>query len=227
MRHDLLFLKRVKSPETQNSRIITTYTNDHPRVKGILDKYWHLLTSDPTMGPLVPPVGDLIVQSYFRGSNRGDPCGSCNYYKYMNPRKNIRLPNGNLFVPRRFSNCQTIGVVYLLQCSCGCYYIGETIQKLWQRIYRYIRAMKTSDSDSPLGRHVAQAHSGVFPKISILVIDRVHPSFSGGDFNKSLLLQELIWISNLNATLPPSLNEAFNLKPFLPDFSSGDFDRDL
>lgn len=201
-RHDLLFFKKAKPPEIQNSRIITTYTNDHSRVKGILDKYWHLLTSDPTVGPLVPltpriayrwatSVGDLIVQSEFWGSTRGDPCkftgtypcGSCNYCKYMDRKKNIWIPNGSLYIPWHFSNCLTMEVAYFLQCSCGCYYIGKIIQKLWQRISRHIRAMKMSESDSPWGRHVAQAHNGVFPKISLFWIvfipASISPSFNG------------------------------------------------
>lgn len=99
------------------------------------------------------------------------------------------------------------------------------IQKLWQR--SHIRAMQTSNPDLPLGRYVLQVHSGIFPAVLIFVLDRIHPSPQGGDFNKLLLQCELRWILNLNATSPPGLNEAFNLKPFLHSFSSGGLDRDL
>lgn len=54
----------------------------------------------------------------------------------------------------------------------------------------------------------------LFPKVPILVLDRLHLRFRGGDFNKLLLQHELRWISNLNATSPPGLNKAFNLKLF-------------
>lgn len=110
------------------------------------------------------------------------------------------------FFPNHFSKCQTMGVVYLLLCSCNCFYVRKTIQKLWQRLYRHLRAMKTNDTDLPLGRH---------------------PGSWGGDFNKLLLQRELRWICNLSATWPPGLNETFNLKPFLPGFSSETFNRDL
>lgn len=76
-------------------------------------------------------------------------------------------------------------IVYLLQCDCGCYYIGKTIQKLWQIIYHHIWAMKTTNPDLPLGRHVAQVHNGRFPRVTILVLDRIHPSSQGGDFKNS------------------------------------------
>lgn len=157
-------------------------------------KYWHLLTSDPTVGRFVPPfpmityrqatsVGDLLVQSEFRGSVRGDPCktvgtfpcGSCSYCKYMNTRKNIYLPNGMPFKPKHYSNCQTTGVVYLILCNCNCFYVGKTVQKLWQRLYHHIRAMEIANPDLPLGRHDAQIHNGICPTISVMVLDRLHP----------------------------------------------------
>lgn len=87
--------------------------------------------------------------------------------------------------------------------------------------------MQTADPDLPLGRHVAQVHEGVCPKISVLVLDRLHPSSRGGDYNKMLLQRELHWISKLGTTLPSGLNEAFNLKPFLPGFATGGFDKNL
>lgn len=145
----------------------------------------------------------------------------------MDTRKNICLPNGWTLTPKHFANCQTMGVVYLLRCGCGYYYIVKTIQKLWQRIYRHILAMQTNDPDLPLRRHVAQVHDGHFPKVRILVLGQVHSSSRGGDFNKLLLQRELRWISDLNTTLPPGLNEVFNFKPFLPGFSSGGFKRDV
>lgn len=143
----------------------------------------------------------------------------------MDTHKNIRLPNGWNFTPKHYANCQTTGVTYLLQCGCSCY--CKTIQKLWQRIYHHILALQTSNPDLPLGRHVAQVHNGPFPKVTILVLDRIHSGSQGGDFHKLLLQRELRWISDLNATSPPGLKQAFNFKPFLQGFSSGGFERDM
>lgn len=147
-------------------------------------------------------------------------------YMYIDSRKTIHLPNGMCFFPKHYSNCQTAGVVYLILCSCNCFYVEKTIQKLWQRLYRHIKAMQTCNPDLPLGRHVAQTHSGNCPKISVLMLDRLHPSPRGGDFNK-YLQHELKWICILNATQSPGLNEAFKLKPFLPGYATGGFDKDL
>lgn len=140
------------------------------------NKYWHILISDPTIGPFVPPtplvtfrratsVGDMLVKSELKGSTRGDPCkvmstfprGSCAYCRYMDTRKNVQLPNGWTFISKHFANCQTTDL--------GCYYIGKTIQKLWKKIYCHISAMKTSNPDLPLGRHGAQVHNGHSPEL--------------------------------------------------------------
>lgn len=62
---------------------------------------------------------------------------------------------------------------------------------------------------------------GKFPNIKFLILDHIHPSFRGGDWNKTLLQMELCQIHNLKATSPPGLNEATSFKPFLEGFSSG------
>lgn len=90
-------------------------------------------------------VCDMLVQSEFEGSNRGDPCktvgtftcGTCSYCKYMDTRKDIYLPNGMHFNPRHYSNCQTTGVVYLLLCSCSCFCVGKTTKIMAETISPY------------------------------------------------------------------------------------------
>lgn len=75
--------------------------------------------------------------------------------------------------------------------------------------------METNNSDLPLGRHAQIVHGGRFPRIKFLILDHVHPSSRGGDWNKTLLQLELRWIHILKATLPPGLNKAVCFKSFL------------
>lgn len=79
-RHDLLFShQKTTSNPNDYTRIITTCSNEHLKVNQTFNKYWHILASDPTIGPFVPPitlvmfrrttsVGDLLVQRKFKGS---------------------------------------------------------------------------------------------------------------------------------------------------------------
>lgn len=152
-RHNLLFPhKKDTSTSHDYTSIITTFSNEHLKIRQICNKYWHTLTSDPAKGPFVPPtplvtfrqaasVGDLLVKSEFKCSKRGDPCntlgtfpwGSCAHCCYMDTRKSIRLPNGWTFVSKHFANCQSTLVIYLLQCECGCYYIGKNHTKIMEK----------------------------------------------------------------------------------------------
>lgn len=115
----------------------------------------------------------------------------------------------------------------LYNASVVFFYVGKTIQKLCKRLYRHIAAMKSKDPDSPWGRHIALMHNERLPKISVLVLDRIHQTFRGGDSNKLLLQREMRWIANLNATSPPGLNEILSYKPFLQGFTSGGYEGNL
>lgn len=243
-RHTLLFNTKQKN-SNQPTKFIMRYCDQHQKVNDILNKYWYLLLADPTLKPHITEkpsiiyrraksLRDNLIKSEFK-NKRGDPCktkgtykcGTCNYCQYMHTTKNVTLPNGCLFKPHHFANCRTPGVVYMLLCECGSFYIGKTIQEFWRRAYRHILSLQQCDPDLPLGRHATKMHGGKFPHITFLILDRVHQSGRGGDWNKRLLQCELRWIFDLNATSPPGLNEAMNFRPFLEGYTSGGWDRDI
>lgn len=195
---------------------------------------------DPNVGPFVPNVPsftfrrarslqDQLVASEFKEGGRKDPCklfgsftcGGCGYCRFMNTSKNLLLPNGEKYSPRHFANCSTPGVVYLLLCECACFYVGKTAQEFWRFAYRHLASMRTCNPSLPLGRHVTNVHDGICPKVSFVILDRVHPGMRGGDWNKTLLQREQRWIFRLNATSPPGLNGSISFRPFLEGFSSG------
>lgn len=144
-------------------------------------------------------VASRLVRSEFKGDSFAEHCkykgtfmcGACGYCKFMYTIKNPTLPDGSTFRPKHFANCKTKGVVYMLQCECGCFYVGKTKLEFWHRAYRHIQSMQTCDPDLPLGRHTTLVHQGIFPKIKFLILDQVHPSPRGGDWNKDLLQLEL------------------------------------
>lgn len=55
-----------------------------------------------------------LVHCKYRGTYM---CGACGYCRYMDTSKNPALPNGQTFKPHHFANCQTFGVVYLLNVT--------------------------------------------------------------------------------------------------------------
>lgn len=199
---------------------------------------------DPNLDRLVPEIplftfrratsiASRLVKSEYSRDREADHCkykgtfmcGSCGYCKYMDTIKSPTLPNGQTFKPWHFANCKTFGVVYLLRCDCGCFYIGKTKLPFWQRAYWHIKSMQVCNPDLPLGRHTTLIHRGIFPRIKFLILDRIHPSPRGGDWNKGLLQLELLCINMLRATHPPGLNDAVCFKPFLEGFNSGRMEK--
>lgn len=74
-----------------------------------------------------------------------------------------------------------------------------------------MHSMQIGNLYLPLGRDVARRHKYRMPK----------GNFTGGDWNKILVQSEMRWITYLNATTPPGLNEAESYRLFLEGFSSG------
>lgn len=93
--------------------------------------------------------------------------------------------------------------------------------EFWHRAYRHIRSMQTCNPDCLWEDIPPWYIRSVFPRITFLILDRIHPNPRGGDWNKSLLQLELRWIFTLRATHPPGLNDAVCFKPFLEGFNSG------
>lgn len=192
------------------------FTNQHEAIKQIAKRYWHILTMDPVIGPYVSKdpsfafkrarsLRDHLVSSDLKRSGKSCLCKYCKYCRFMNTARDLVLPNRDKYLPKHYANCQTTAV----------------IQHFWQRAYRHILSMKACNPDLPLGRHVTNFHNGLPPKISFLILDRVHTSRRGGDINKLLLQQEQRWIFHQNATQPPGLNGSISYRPFLEGSASG------
>lgn len=173
------------------------------------------------------------MKSEYTGRWRKDPCkrfgtlscGGCKICRYMNTSSSVVLPDGSEFTARHFANCKTAGVVYLLTCPCGYFYIGKTKLEFRERAGRHISTMRTGNPELPLGRHVRLIHDGKLPDIKFLILDRIHPNTQGGDWNKILLQRETRWITNLRANQPPGLNEVVSFRPFLEGFNSGGWEE--
>lgn len=200
----------------------------------ILHKDCYLLYTDTTLElltndrPLItfrraPSLHDKLVHSEFT-TKKQFPCGHCGYCKYKDTRKKIILPNGDDFKPKHYVNCHTAGVVYLLNCDCGSFYVGKTKLKLWRRIFRHVVSIEKLDHSLPLGRHSALIHGDSTPKVTFLTLDHFGATPRWGDYNKSLLLK---WIFHLKSTTASGLNEAFHFRPYLAGFESGVCELDL
>lgn len=84
-RNDLLHNPSSKTRRENPISIITRFSNQQKWIKSIVQKYWHVLTMDPIIGPFVPKIPvltfrrarslrDQLVSSEFREGGHRDPC---------------------------------------------------------------------------------------------------------------------------------------------------------
>lgn len=186
------------------------YSRQHRSINKIIKRHWSILTDDPKLREFVhekPTITyrramslrDKLVQSEYINENGrlkprsvvgSFPCGHCSYCPLIKKDKTFVLPNGNTFTPTQFVNCHTRGVVYLMECECGAYYVGKTRQKFWKRISQHVYSMQVGKPHLPIGRHVISIHNYRAPKVTFVALCRMHIPTIGGDWKKTLLQKE-------------------------------------
>lgn len=85
-------------------------------------------------------------------------------------------------------------MVYLGKCSW--LYVGKTHKELRRSILEHIRDIEHAH-DTPIARHMREAHSENLYAITFTMIEVVKTTELKGDFDKRLLLKETAWIYHL------------------------------
>lgn len=134
-------------------------------------------------------------------------CGLCIQCSYMIILKEFVHLNGRKFIPHHFVNCSTPGVVYLITCECGDFYVGKTSRPLSRCVYEHVWDIAIGNLNTPWGCDAAFKHGYKKFKIGVRALDHVHPNVRGGDVNQHLLRLEKRWIYDLRATHVPGLND--------------------
>lgn len=127
----------------------------------------------------------------------------------------IVLPNGEIYYPIFSATCRTQGVVYLMTCTCGVFYVGKTVRQLRQRINDHIYYSGNGKMLTPVSRHLNIYHRFDTSSIVFAVLAVVPKSPRSGEWERFILQKETLWIERLNATRAPGLNESHSYKPFL------------
>lgn len=234
-RDEALFGRRHKEPSS-TVRLITTYNSQHNKVKEILNRHWYLLTNDAILNKYVKnypeitfrrakSIRDKVTRSHFDtlngvGESQGQTngtwkCEKCDFCSWIYVNQSMYLPNGKMHTIHHFVDCQTIGIVYIMFCICGAFYIGKTKRQFWRRIKDHIYYGHSNKLNTPIGRHIALAHKWDTSVVKFAALERIIPDERGGDFDKKILQREARWIFSLQATVAPGLNESMSYKPYL------------
>lgn len=110
-------------------------------------------------------IRDTVIHSTFinkkevQGGIKGlIKCHKCKTCKWISEGKRFSLPNGWQHILKQNIACETQGVVYLLYCRCGAFYIGKTRRQLRQRLLDHLYDIEAGKLDKSLCRHVGFKH---------------------------------------------------------------------
>lgn len=142
-------------------------------------------------------------------------CRSCTWSNNMVKTDKFHdLHTGKEYNIRSVITCNTSHVIYLLFCPCRKYYIGQTARKLKIRLNEHRSSIKRADMTSPVARHFCE-HGHRVKDLKCIGSEKVALNRRCGDQEKRLLQRECVWIHKLKTLFPSSMNEDFNMCPFL------------
>ena len=224
-------------PSAKESRIVcaTTFSPISHDIKSSVQKHWHILSSDPSIGHSFkcPPIfanrrSDNLRNVLVRADCYTPPtnflstlpggnftCASCAQCNAMIKGDTFCHPHtGKTFFIKDRISCRTKHIVYLLKCPCGLSYVGKTTRELRTRISEHKSSIRNKDMKSPVARHFNSAGHDVCT-LKFQGIEFVPPPKRGGNRDKILLQREARWIHLLQTESPKGLNEELILSCFL------------
>lgn len=178
----------------------------HVLLSSVLNKHWWLLERESKFAPFISQkpcitykksnsFRDDLIMSHYKGEKRKDPCTvhgtykcqNCKYCQYIWGREFTTPFSSIIEECRHFVNCKTEGVVYIMLCECGAFYIGKTSRPFWKRIKEHVNGMRDCTETSPIGRHRIAHHLRQTIKIRFAALERVHRNPRGGNFDNIIV----------------------------------------
>ncbi|CAJ0938687.1 unnamed protein product [Ranitomeya imitator] len=209
---------------------VHTYHPLIPKVHSIIRKHWPLLSKAypdiKTFGEPVlmctkrpPNIKDKLVRADI-GSTRPNttqkllssrrngtfPCLSCAACSNVIRSENITHPRtGRSYPIKGFFTCNSNFVVYLVKCPCGVLYVGETTQRIKDRIASHKSTIRCGKTWLPLPDHFIKSRHTV-AQLKFQIIEHVPRPRRGGDHIRLLKSRETYWIHKLDTMTPKGLN---------------------
>ncbi|XP_063782381.1 uncharacterized protein LOC134932160, partial [Pseudophryne corroboree] len=215
---------------------ITTYNCHEKIIRQSLNKHWNILMMDPVLRKVLPPkpqvvfrktssLKEILAPSLLKSTTsiQSKPCqgcykcGSCNICKlvHRNRKKFSNNDNSREYTIKHFINCNSLMVIYLLECPCGLKYVGKTKRVLKLRIQEHARNIKNKITTHAIYRHFHEFHHSNPEDMTFKGIEIVNLGERGGDILNKLSKREMFWIFELKTMAPLGFNEGFEIAPFL------------
>ncbi|OCT78082.1 hypothetical protein XELAEV_18029182mg [Xenopus laevis] len=130
------------------------------------------------------------------------PNETCTVKRKKQPWQKYQSSPSNI---TNYYTCNSTFVIYLIKCPCGLEYVGETTQKVEDRIKQHKSNIRCNYNYLPIPSHFAEARHTV-SQLRYQVIDGVGPLRCGGDRIYLLKKLEMQWILRLGTLSPGGLN---------------------
>lgn len=111
--------------------------------------------------------------------------------------------------------CNSIGVVYLIQCPCHLQYVGRTIRALKTRLYEHVYKIRRGFEQHNLSLHFKLHHNSDPSLMTFVGLEQVNIPWRGANRTKLISQKESRWIFELNTLTPRGLNVEFDLNCFI------------
>ncbi|XP_041430880.1 uncharacterized protein LOC121397711 [Xenopus laevis] len=237
-RQELLIANVPKHKDNNRIAFVSRYNTASKQIGNIIRKHWHLLQSCLTEVPSfqLPPmlaykrarnlkdrlvkadVGSLKSQKclFLQRPKFGTfPCLHCCQCNSIIKGNTFNHPHsGKQYKIKQYYTCESTYVVYLLKCPCGLLYIGETTQRIRDRISKHKSTIRTGQTSLPVPAHFRSAGHAI-SQLKFQIIDSVPVQRRGG--NRLLALQklEMQWIHRLDTVWPRGLNKDYTPSMFI------------
>lgn len=223
-RNELIKDKKKQEPVIDRIPIILDYSIQHEK---IIKRQWCILLADRRLQGVLPEypnfayrrpptIGDKIVNSIPDPPNRGftfftgkgffpcKRCFACTKTKRPNEKKTsfTSTNTGNTYEVREFICCNTEGVVYTLECSCGLQYVGQIKRLLKIRIKEHVQQIIKGFDKYSVSKHFATCHDKDPTHLKFGGIEPYIRHWRGSHKVRTLSQLESKWIFTLDTFSP-------------------------
>ena len=209
---------------TDNLYCIVDYNPTNPPIKEWIKQLWPILEHSSGTRTLTdiniiygyrkpPSLQDILVKSditqvtKFKSlaprCNRFPKCRHCP--KIIKTGKVKSFSTGRHYkIPNKVS-CTSSDVIYMLECQlCGKQYVGQTKNKLLQRVNQHYSTIRTK-ADTPISRHFNDHQINENFPINIYVLQYIRAK-NQSDLCELRNKWEMYWIARLHTVAPHGLN---------------------
>ncbi|OCU02648.1 hypothetical protein XELAEV_18008412mg [Xenopus laevis] len=241
-----LFATKTKKKELQFVPFITKFSKGGYKLNNIIKKHWHVLQMDKDLQGIIGEHPSFIFtrpntlqQSFKDREKQTNLAGKqqrffrCMQYIACKTLKNERQvqsfksnQTNKQYKINQLITCETVNVVYLLECPCKKQYVGRTTRKLKLRIGEHIRniknGLKTHRGTLTKGRtftnvseHFLRCHNNDPSGLRVIGISNKVKNWRGGDNVQIISQEETRWIITLKTLQPYGLNVDLDINCFI------------